>query len=169
VVWALTGLWHGASWNFVFWGLYYGVLLILEKLILADVLRKMPAVFRHLYTLFAVLIGWILFYHESMTDVLAHIGALFGIGANGLHNAQVIYCLKRYAGILAAAVLACFPWGKLMEVRTKRGGRHLAPRASSGPSGFGLFMHSAVSTVLFAISMCFIVGQSYNPFLYFRF
>ena len=78
IVWLLTGLWHGASWNFVLWGLYYGVLLILEKFVLDKVLKKLPAFFQHFYALFVVIIGWVLFAFEDMTAMGDYFKFMFG-------------------------------------------------------------------------------------------
>lgn len=87
VVWMLTGIWHGASWNFVLWGVYYGILLIIEKFVLKDILIKLPRVFRHIYALFFVLIGWVIFAFDKIAVGVQYIGAMFG-GAWGWSGGQ---------------------------------------------------------------------------------
>ena len=90
IVWLLTGFWHGASWNFVLWGLYFGVLLIIEKLILAKYLEKVPTILRHIYTMFLVIISWIIFAFDDMANVFLYLKAMFGMNGAGLLNSELI-------------------------------------------------------------------------------
>ncbi len=164
-VWGLTGLWHGASWNFILWGLYYGLLLILEKYLLAPLLQKLPTLLRWAMTMVLVLIGWVLFYHESLADGLNHLGALFGIGVQGLADPASVYYFKRYLGILLLACLACLPWKNLFSSllsQTRPGGKRR-------PSPWYQRLQGAAALLLLVISVIFLVSSSYNPFLYFRF
>ncbi|MBQ5976870.1 MAG: MBOAT family protein [Oscillospiraceae bacterium] len=155
-VWMLTGAWHGASWNFLFWGLYYGLLLILEKHVLRALLERLPGALCWLYTTLLAVLGWVIFYHESLADGLRQIGAMFGIGAAGASDLMAVYCLKNYLWVLALAALACVPWRRVLGLRGKRPAWREALRAV------------ALSGV-FALSLLFLAGSSFNPFLYFRF
>lgn len=153
VVWALTGLWHGASWNFVLWGLYYAVLLILEKLFLGRLLGRLPAAVGHAWTLLAAVTGWMLFAIEDLSRLRAYLAAMFTgwTAATAAETALV----SAYLPLLAAAVFASLPAGKQLFSRLpQRGARALA----------------AVLSVL-ALLLCTaaLAGDSYNPFLYFRF
>jgi len=159
IVWGLTGIWHGASWNFMVWGLYYGILLLIEKFWLLKIKEKLPKIINIPITLFIVLIGWILFYHTSLSDGLAHIGRLFGVGASGGLDPYVIYQTKQNLCFILAAVLACAPWSewlkKAMEkVRVKKIISALSP---------------LLALLLLFVSVMMLMGQSYNPFIYFRF
>ena len=93
IVWFLTGLWHGAAWNFVAWGLYYGLILILEKYFLSRVLERLPAVIRHIYSLVLVLIGWVFFFSPTLGGAVDYIQLMFGVGANGLVDSEGLYLL----------------------------------------------------------------------------
>ncbi len=155
-VWMLTGAWHGASWNFLCWGLYYGLLLILEKHVLRAVLERLPGALCWLYTTLLAVLGWVIFYHESLADGLRQIGAMLGIGAAGLSDLTAVYCLKNYLWVLLLAALACVPWRQLLGLPKKRPAWREALRAA------------ALSGV-FALSLLFLAGSSFNPFLYFRF
>ena len=155
-VWMLTGAWHGASWNFIVWGLYYGVLLILEKHLLRRALERLPGVLSWLYTTLLAVLGWVIFYHESLADGLRQIGAMFGIAAAGLSDPTALYCLKNDLWVLLLAALACVPWRRVFGLRGKRPAWREALRAL------------ALSGV-FLLSLLFLAGSSFNPFLYFRF
>jgi len=158
VVWALTGLWHGASWNFIVWGAYYGLLLILEKQVFSAALQRVPAAFRWLGTMLLVIFGWVFFYHESLAAGLAQLAAMFGFGAASLTDAAAVYYLKRYLGVLLLACAACVPWKALT-----------AKRPVHTPAVLQASAAALVTTVLLCISIAFVVSSSYNPFLYFRF
>ena len=160
-VWALTGLWHGASWNFIVWGLYYGALLVVEKFLLKDFLAKLPKAVAWLGTMLLVMIGWVFFYHESLADGLSQLGAMFFVSAEGLADGVSVYYLKRYLGILVAGVLACVPWKQLQS-----SGKYQTIQAA-GPWADRLKAAAVFALVL--LSMSFLVSSSYNPFLYFRF
>ena len=163
VVWCLTGLWHGASWNFVAWGLYYGVLIVIERMLPDGVLERFPALLRQIGTLVLVLFGWVFFYYESFADGLSHIGVMLGGGASGIIDAQTVYALKNNAVLLVVSALACLPI--LPAYRTFESEYKLGRRISGGVSAA---LPVALTAVL-ALSFSFLVGQSFNPFLYFRF
>ena len=167
IVWGLTGLWHGASWNFILWGLLYGVLLIFEKLILGKRLSRIPSVIRRIFTLLFVMLGWIIFYYEDVRLGLTHIGALFGIArVDGAWQAAPLFddkwlLLLKYALPLLFMFVACTPLAKRIAETWEN--RHRIRRC-----GFDLAA-TIVSVALLALSLLFLIGQSYNSFIYFRF
>ena len=150
VVWLLTGLWHGASWNFVLWGGYYALLLIAEKVFLLKLLRKCPRWVGHLYAVFAVMLGWALFYFESLGELAAFLTRLF-TGAASAASANV---LLGYLPILLAAAAASTPLLKKLPLKKMAGAEAL---------------RIAVPAVLLLLCVAALVNQSYNPFIYFRF
>lgn len=158
VVWALTGLWHGASWNFVVWGAYYGVLIILERLFLGSLLEKLPNIISTLWTLLLVLLGWSLFYYDSLSAGLHHIGAMLGITSVGVTDPATVFVFKENAVLLLVAVLCCLPWKKWFE-------KWFAGKFLSSD----YILKPVILSVLLLISVSFLIGQSFNPFLYFRF
>lgn len=158
IVWMLTGIWHGASWNFLLWGVYYGVLLILEKMFLLKIKETLPSFVNVVVTLFFVIIGWMLFYYVDAGQALTHIGRMFGVGAPALPDPKAIYFGKKYLGFLILAALACVPWKQYLrdEGRWK--------------NSMAVTVGKLIAvTVMALIAFGFLVGQSYNPFLYFRF
>lgn len=150
VVWLLTGLWHGASWNFVLWGGYYALLLIAEKVFLLKLLRKCPRWVGHLYAVFAVMLGWALFYFESLGELAAFLTRLF-TGAASAASANV---LLGYLPILLAAAAASTPLLKKLPLKKTAGVEAL---------------RIAALAVLLLLCVAALVNQSYNPFIYFRF
>ncbi len=151
VVWLLTGLWHGAGWNFVLWGLYYFVLLVLEKLFLLKALKKLPPFVGRIWTLAAVLFSWAIFANEDLSALLTYLGSMFG--ASGLAGPEVLYYLRSYALVLLAGVL--FSTDLPKRLFKKR---------------FDCFAaRLAAAAVLILLSVLMLIGDSYNPFLYFRF
>ena len=167
VVWALTGLWHGASWNFIAWGVYYGALLIIEKQ-LWGVLQKIPGILRWVGTMLIVVFGWVLFYHESLGDGLHQMGAMLGFGAIGGSDGAAVYYLKQYLGVLIISALACVPWKSIFS-GFGRGGAHASADSFAKAKGTLEWPRAVICCVLLGLSVAFMVSGSYNPFLYFRF
>ena len=159
VVWMATGFWHGAAWNFIFWGLFYAVLLITEKLFLLPALKR-GSVLPHVYVLLAVTLGFVLFDASSMSDALHRLGALFGVGAAPGLGTEAVYMLRSYGVVLGLAVLGATPLpAKLLK--KARETKPLAPvMAVAAPLG---------TLALLALCTAFLVDGSFNPFLYFRF
>jgi len=153
IVWGLTGFWHGASWNFLLWGLFYGVVLILEKLFLLKWLEKLPAVLRHIYALLIVLLGWTLFYFEDMTALGGFLGRLFSLSGT---SAAVCNQILSYLPLMLVTVLAATPLGKNLCGRCRE-------KTWCGYAAL------AGSMVLMLLCVAVLVSQSYNPFIYFRF
>ncbi len=153
VVWGLTGLWHGASWNFLLWGLYYGILLIAEKVFLLKLLEKASRALRHVYTLFLVLIGWALFSFEDMGMLGSFLARVFTLEATEgtVCNTIIGYLPLFTVALVAATPLGCRTWQKLRE------------------SAWANYAAVGVLAVLLLLCVASLVSQSYNPFIYFRF
>jgi len=160
VVWLLTGIWHGANWNFVLWGIYYCVLLILEKLFLLRLLERAPAVVARLYTLLCVLFGWVIFAFDVLPEGLAYVGYMLGAGNIPLANDLFGFTLLSNAAMLVILVLACTPWPKTMWESL---------RARGGEKAWWPVLFNIAWIFLFVISTAYLVDSTYNPFLYFRF
>ena len=153
IVWALTGLWHGASWNFLLWGLYYGLLLIFEKFILFK-WKKMPKVLAHIWTLLAVFLGWGLFLCTSTVEIRTVWQNLFGLSGAGVFDTRTAFMLLSSAAVLVVSIVCCLPFmRKIRDGLIEKHQRLLLP--------IGLF--------LFILCTAFMVTENYNPFLYFRF
>ena len=157
VVWLLTGFWHGASWNFVLWGLYFGIILMAEKMFLLRFLNRLPAWLQRVYTLILVLVSWVIFAHDSVMQGLAYLKVMFGMGNTAFVNQETMYLLLNYGIMLVLLILAAthFPkkWAELMLKK---------------PALREISAVCFVLAVLF-ISTAYLVDASYNPFLYFRF
>lgn len=154
IVWALTGLWHGASWNFVLWGLYYGLLLLVEKYFLTPLLQRCPSWVKHLYTMLFVIIGWVLFSNTSITDAFGYLGNLFGVTNGGIIDPTGLYLLKTNLILMVLAVLVCTPWAYNQFKR-------LIQKFPAGAI--------VINLILWLVSVAYLVYETYNPFLYFRF
>lgn len=164
VVWALTGLWHGASWNFVLWGLYFFVFLVLEKLFLKKVLDKLPSFVSHVYLLAVVFFGWILFKFRSVEMGLTVFKGLFGLNGNTFTNFETTAMFKNYIFFLIVAVIAVTPivknFGKLISNNADN-----EIKIANVQGAFQI----VIPVVLLLLSTLALVGDSYNPFLYFQF
>ena len=158
VVWILTGLWHGAAWNFILWGLLYGVLLMIEKLGLLKILEKIPAFLSRIYVMFVVMIGFVIFSVSGMPQIKECIGGLFGIGVDKIINKESIYYLLNYASILIIAIIASTPIIKNIILKLKK----KVPKAIN-------ILEPITLLLLLVVSVSYLVDGSFNPFLYFRF
>ena len=153
IVWAITGLWHGASWNFVLWGLYYAVLLIIEKLFLLRLQKHIPSFVNHLYALIAVVCGWVLFQITSIGDMFSYLQAM--LSNNLLYAASDIHMLLSNAIIIIAAGFFSTDW--IYRITNKL------------PEKAAFISKTCILIALFLVSTAFLVNETYNPFLYFRF
>ncbi|MDE7311677.1 MAG: MBOAT family protein [Eubacterium sp.] len=162
IVWFLTGLWHGAYWNFVLWGLYYGTLLVLEKFFLLRVLEKLPGWCRHLYTMLLTMAGWCLFSCQDMRDSAAYMYAFLFHADAGLFCRRDAYLLLSNAGLFFLAAVGCTSLTKRMALAALPKG---TPKRQAARDFAGIVYAVAV----FAASLAMLASSSYNPFLYFRF
>ena len=157
-VWVLTGLWHGAAWTFVLWGLYFAVFLLMEKLFLGRLLRRLP-VLRHVYVLTAALFSFVLFDASSLSAAIGAAGGLLGLGGLPLWDSGALYYLRSYAPVLALAAVGSTPLPAA-----------LCRRIAAGRAGRVLdALEPAALLALLAVCTAFLVSGSANPFLYFRF
>ena len=157
IVWSLTGFWHGAGWNFVMWGLYYFVILFIEKLFLLKELDKLPKLFRHVYALLLIVIGWVIFASDDVSVLLPYLGSMFG--ANGAVGGMDVYTLFTKAVLLIICCVASTELPKRLFLS--------ATGAMNEKAAFTI--KSVMTIALLALSMILLIGDSYNPFLYFRF
>lgn len=155
IVWGLTGLWHGAAYNFILWGLYYGLLLILEKFVLSRFLDKLPAVVQHLYTIFIFVIGWGLFFFTDTSQLLVFLQQLFD-GSRGLGNEQTLLTIVSYIPMLIIAGVASTPLASKLYAKVA-GTRYI------------WIAESLFCCAVLMLCTAALVRQEYSPFLYFRF
>lgn len=158
IVWFLTGLWHGAAWNFVAWGLYYGVLLIIEKYLLSPVLDRLPDVVRHIYSIVLVVIGWVLFFSSSFGQAADYIRVMFGAGAHGFADRESMYLLTSNLILWLILIFGSTP---LVHFRYE----HMLRSKKWNTT----IINSVVYAALFIVCIAYLVTETYNPFLYFRF
>ena len=150
IVWSLTGIWHGASWNFALWGIYFGIILILEKLFIGKIIEKFPKAFKHIYALFFILIGWLIFFCDDLNLLYNYIPKIFA-NPNIIDNEFVFY-IKNYMIFLISGIMFSIPIvnkikkTKLIKVLT-----------------------GVLYIFLFIVCISQLCSDSYNPFLYFRF
>ncbi len=158
VVWILTGLWHGADWNFVLWGLFFAVFLIMEKGFLLKPLQKLP-VLSHLYTLLLVAVSFVIFDSAGLSEAATHLGRMFGAGGIPLVTGEALYYLGSYAVTFIIAIIGATPFPTRM-----------AKQLSEGKGGRALSILAPAALVLvLAVVTAYLVDGSFNPFLYFRF
>ena len=157
IVWLLTGFWHGASWNFLIWGVYFGILLIIEKLFVGRLLSKLPAAVGHIYTMFLVCISWLIFYFTDISEGLVCLKAMFGIGVSSFATETVVYDFLRYLPLLLICAVAATPLPrKLFEYLR---GRFSAVR----------FASPVLMAASFFVAVAYMVDSTFSPFLYYIF
>ncbi len=159
VVWMLTGMWHGAAWNFIVWGLYFAIILMIEKLFLLKYLKK-SKVLNHIYVLLLIIISFVIFDAASMKDALSYIGAMFGAGDYPFISTEFVYYLRSYGVVLLIGIIGSTPLPKLVTKKideSRVGGKIMT------------ILAPVALCVLLAVCTACLVDGSYNPFLYFRF
>lgn len=157
-VWFLTGLWHGASWNFIVWGLYYGVILLLEKMVFKNILEKTPNFIKHAYTLLLVVIGWVFFASTDLTMAINYIKVMFGIGNNPLIDNTGIYYLYTNAIMFVILAICSTPIVKMIL-------DNIVIKSRTKYINISLIVY----ILILFLATAYLVNETYNPFLYFRF
>ncbi|MBU3129381.1 MBOAT family protein [Clostridium tagluense] len=158
IVWFATGLWHGASWNFIFWGLYFGFFIFSEKILLGKLLEKLPRCISNLYTMIIVIVGWVFFDMNKLSDALSYIKVMFGLSGNAFSDNTAIYYFYTNFIIFGIAVLCATPVMYNFDKKIK-----------SRFNARGAIVMAFNRIFILFLSTAYLVNQSFNPFLYFRF
>lgn len=158
VVWLLTGLWHGASWNFIAWGLYYGFFVLIEKIFMKNLLEKLPVAIRRIYTMMIVMVGWVLFSMNTLDESIQYIKVMFGLSGNKFIDGTSVYYLYTNILIFIILILCSTPiikkiFNRIKEVYNSK----------------GVIVALLIQMIILLISVAYLVNATYNPFLYFRF
>lgn len=159
IVWALTGFWHGAGWNFILWGIYFAILLVIEKYIIGKRMDKIPKVIRHLIACILILISWVMFQVEEFSNILIYYKTMFLGNGNGFIDKEFLFNISNYGIILVFALVLCTPIYPKVVIKVN---------ASKYKNVWYIFAGIGF-IALFIVSVSFIVKNTYNPFLYFRF
>jgi len=159
IVWSFTGLWHGASWNFILWGVYFGILHVLEKFAFGKILSKTPNAVKWCLNMFVALVSFIIFYYTDISNVFHHLGSMFGLTGGGFIDDVSLRVIQTYSVFPLIAFAFSMPLAKIIEKRAKRFFKPAVCEAG----------RSAFMVVCFVLSVLFLVGQSFNPFIYFQF
>lgn len=158
IVWTLTGLWHGASFNFMAWGFYYGILLLIEKFVLKDILAKLPNMVKRMYTMFCVIIGWVFFASLDFSKAFLYIKGMFGLLGNPFIDSSFKYYFSSNLIVLILCIIASTPiFARIMKNIKKK----------QNTLSYTVIM--ALQIIIMIISTAYLLNDSYNPFLYFRF
>ena len=160
VVWFLTGLWHGASWNYVIWGVYYGILLCSEKFVYGKVLEKAPKILRHIYLCLIVVVGFTVFAIEDFSKLLPYLASMF-TAKGGFVGKEILFYLQNYGFVLAASILISTPIFPSLKKKISASGKKTKTVFS--------VIFALLILILFVIAVSYMVSDTYNPFLYFRF
>jgi len=167
IVWLLTGFWHGASWNYIIWGIYFGIILMLEKGFILNILKKVPGFVSHIYSVILILFGWLIFTFEDTNKGLVHLGRMFGASVNGFIDNGAVYDLLHYLPFFVLAIIGATPLPKKLFYKffdnlnqSKNPAKITSSIRISTP---------VISALLFLICIAFLIDSSFNPFLYFRF
>lgn len=163
IVWFITGLWHGASWNFVIWGLYFGLIIVIEKAFLLRVLSVMPRLIRHIYTILLVIIGWVIFRSESIESAMVYLKTMFGLNGADLVSFHDVFYVANYSYEFIIGILCVFPFIKNTLAILENSSIKVV-------SGFFSVVFTPVMLfTLLYFSVMTLVNTGFNPFIYFRF
>ena len=158
-IWLLTGFWHGAAWNFIAWGLYFGLLLMLEKFVIGKHIQKLWKPLQHMYALLFIVLGWVLFRSESLSYALGYLASMFGLAGQPLIGNQALYYIAEYKFEFIAAIVASMPIYPMLQARMK-------------DYDAGLLINNIKYFVLiglFGLCIMYLINSTFNPFIYFRF
>ena len=169
VVWFLTGLWHGASWNYVIWGVYYGILLCLEKFIYGKYLEKAPKILKHIYLCFIVVLGFTVFAIEDFSKLLPYLASMFST-KGGLAGKEILFYLQNYGFVIAVSILVSTPIFPLLKKEISFEDKNQnGTKAAKSAKKVACIIYAAIILILFVVAVSYMVSDTYNPFLYFRF
>lgn len=160
VVWFLTGFWHGSQWNFIIWGLYFAIFLVLEKTFLNKALDKLPSIFKHLYVVIVILISFVIFNANGIKEVFHSLSGMFGLTDVPFINPETIYYLKSYSLVFIISIIASTP---IVSSLVKKLARYKKTKSIID------VLHPIVLVLLFLVVTGYLIDGSFNPFLYFRF
>ncbi len=159
IVWGLTGFWHGANWNFIIWGFYFAILLIIEKYLLNNILKALPRLLRHLYAIFFIMLGWAIFYFTDVGTLLNFFGVIFNITPHEVSDYELTSTILANVYWLILALILCTP---IFNMLTSYLGNMKNKYAVQ-------YLNISLNLIFLTISTMMLVGQSYNPFIYFKF
>jgi alginate O-acetyltransferase complex protein AlgI len=162
VVWFLTGFWHGASWNFIIWGLYFGLLIYLERAFLDKIFNRLPVWPSHLYLLVAMLVGWVWFYFTDLREGVQFLGVMFGITSSTWVTTELQIVVKDNMVLVLIAIVASTPWFAWLRGR-------ITSRFQWNLSSIFSVLVPIMNILILVVATALLVGSTYNPFLYFRF
>lgn len=157
IVWLVTGIWHGASWNFIIWGIYFGVFIILEKLFLQELLNVLPKFIQHIYLMIIVILGWVIFSQPNLTSAIEYIKIMLGIGNYPLYNGYTNFYISQYGLILIVAIIASIPVVKYIK------------KISNKTMKIIVVSKPILVIVSFLLVTIYLVNSTFNPFIYFNF
>ena len=160
IVWLLTGIWHGANWTFLIWGLLFGIILIIEKIFLNKFMEKLPSFIRRIYVLFIVMILFIIFSSDNMSVALSNIKGLFGMNGEAFVNDYTLHYLKSYLPVLIIALLGSTPFIKILIDKLRK---------NKYVNNIINILEPILIVVILVVVTSYLIDNSYNPFLYFRF
>jgi alginate O-acetyltransferase complex protein AlgI len=162
IVWFLTGLWHGASWNFIFWGLYFGVLIAAERLFLSKFLERLPVFVSHAYLILIAIFGWVIFYFTDLSRLGSYLSVMMGFSGQAFWDITLSSQLMAHIIWFIIALIFCMPVTEFMESR-------FGHKISDKQWQMMPYAQTVLNVIFLLVSVAFLVGKSYNPFLYFRF
>ena len=159
IVWFLTGFWHAANWNFMIWGLYFGVILLIEKIFLGKLLDKIPTIFKHIYALILIVVGWGIFAYEDTGALINNLKNMFYINKLPMINDKTVFWLTQYAVTFVILIIASTPLGKKVGEKLEK----------KIPTVYSCVITPVITLAMLVVSTAYLASNSFNPFLYFRF